>query len=283
MNNKVLALGAMFLMLVFAPFALADSHSMSPLATVGNAPPVIYYMALDAGSYDPTEASTTTVSITARVRDDNGVGDINDSEFKTEVDDVASFVSAVAKYTNASCVTADLSATEREYNCTWSMDYWDSAGTYSTQVTAGDNTGTVSNGTADGAPTYSYTTLVASGIDSTTISFGSVTTGTTNNPATENPITLNNTGNANLSINVTGADLTGNGHTYVVGNFSVDLDSNPTGEQALTSSNAQIVGASILQGNDGTPSPTEELYWFADTPTGLKPASYSGTWTLTQW
>lgn len=162
------------------------------------------------------------------------------------------------------------------------MDYWDDALTYSTQVTAGDQVGTVSNDTSTNAPTYAYTTLIATDIDSLSISFGSVTSGTSNNPASENPTTLSNTGNANMNINVTGADLTGGIYTFAIGNFSVDLDSNPAGEQSLTTVSTQVAGASIPIGSDGTPSPTEELYWFADVPT-IQPETFTGTWTLTQY
>jgi len=288
--HQALTAGSIILMLVsmIPVIAIADSHGLTPSATVGNDPPVITSMALDDTSYDPTEASTTRVTLTFNVSDNNGVGDLDDSKVKVEVDDANSFASPVAKYTNTSCIVVqDISSTVRQYRCSWNMDYWDEARTgadsYSTRVTAGDNAGTVSNDTTTNAPTYDYTTLVATDIDSTSISFGSVTTGTENNPATENPTTLNNTGNANLYINITGADLTSNGFTYAIGYFSVDLDADPTGEQTLTTTNTQIAGASIPKGTDGTPSPEEELYWFADTPTGLNPATYTGSWTLTQY
>lgn len=283
--TKMLTLGTMFLILMgMAGISVADNHSMSPSVTVGNTIPDIYYMALGTSSYDPTESNTTGVNVTIRVRDQNGIDDLDDSAVKLEVDDTGTFSSAVAKYTNTSCVAvSNISGTEREYYCEWDMDYWDEATTYSTQITAGDQAGTVSNDTSTNAPTYTYTTLVATDIDSLSISFGSVTVSTSNNTATENPTTINNTGNADMYMNVTGADLTGGAYTYAVGNFSVDLDSNPAGEQVLTTSSTQIAGASIARGSDGTPSPEEELYWFADVPTSLQPETYTGTWTLTQY
>lgn len=288
MDNNLKTLttfGTAFLVLsMFSVVVLADSHSMDSNVTVGNDAPVIDSMALDASSYDPTESGTTTVTLTFNVTDTNGVSDLDDTAVQVEVDNQSTFASAVAKYTNTSCVTLrDINGDTRQYQCRWDMDYWDSALEYSTQVTAGDQAGTVSNDTASGAPTYNYTTLVATDIDATTISFGSVSTGTTDNGATENPSTLSNTGNADLYINTTGADLTSNGYTFAVGNFSVDVNSDASAEQSLTTSSAQIAGASIAQGSDSTNSPTEELYWFADVPVGLNPATYTGTWTLTQY
>jgi hypothetical protein len=285
-NQQILALGTMFLLLVGIPaIALADNHNMSPSVTVGNEPPVIYYMNLDNTSYDPTESSTTPVTMTIRVRDSNGVATLNNSALKTQVDDTSPFSSAVAKYTNITCTPlSDLSATEREYKCSWDMDYWDTALTYATKVYAGDKSGAnVNNDTTTNAPTYTYTTLVATGIDNTGIGFGSVNIGSTNNPATQNPTTLNNTGNADLYINVTGADLISGIYTYAIGNFSVSLDGVPSSEQYLTTSSSKITGAAIAKGTDIAPSPTEDIYWFVDVPTGLQPLTYTGTWTLTQY
>jgi hypothetical protein len=283
--KQISTLGTMFFMLFAIPaIAFADQHSMSPTTDVGNSIPSIYYMALDDTSYDPTESSTTKVTLTLRVKDPNGIGDLNDASVKAEVDDAKPFSSAVAKYTNTTCTkTSDISGTQREYKCSWDMDYWDTALEYSTKVTAGDQAGTVFNNTATNAPAYNYTTLIATDIDSTAVSFGTVTIGSTNNPASENPSAVSNTGNADLYINVTGASLTGSGYTYAVGNFSISLDGVPTVEQYLTTSSVKITGASIAKGTDGTPSPTENLYWFADTPNGVRPVSYSGTWYLTQY
>jgi hypothetical protein len=284
-TKEMITLGTMFLMLMGIPaIALADIHSMSPSVTVGNSAPNIYYMAVGSASYDPTESSITKVNITIRVRDLNGIGDLDNSAVKLEVDDAATFSSAVAKYTNTSCIAVqDLSSTEREYYCETDMDYWDEPTTYSTKVTAGDQAGDVFNDTSTNAPTYAYTTLVATDINSLSVTFGSVTVGTLNNPATGNPTTIDNTGNADLYLNVTGANLVNGGNIFGVGNFSVDLDSNPTGEQVLTAISAKKTGASIARGSDGTPSPQEDLYWFADVPTGINPLTYTGTWTLTQY
>lgn len=104
-TKQMLTLGTMFALIMgMAGIAVADSHSMSPSATVGNTAPNIYYMAVGSGSYDPTESGTTRVNITIRVRDPNGVDNLNDSEVKIEVDDAGTFSSPVAKYTNTSCV-----------------------------------------------------------------------------------------------------------------------------------------------------------------------------------
>jgi hypothetical protein len=246
-----------------------------------NSIPTIYNMSLPSATFDPTENGTTVITATIMVRDADGVADLNDTAVKSEVDDSEYFSTPEARYTNTSCIVVqDLSSTEREYECSWSMDFYDDPAEYSTRFTAGDMSVIVSNDTSEGSPNYQYSTLVASVVTSANITFGTVILGLENQSASSNPTTITNTGNIGLFINITGKDLTGNGHTFGISNFSVSLDGTPTAEMVLTNISHKIrvggVNAYILDGV----SETENLYWFVDVPLVMLPISYSGTWVL---
>lgn len=266
---------------------IADSDSLTPNVTVGNTVPNIIYSDTALASYDPSEGGSTYVVMTINVTDENGLADLNDSKCECQVDDAGTFVAPVVKYTNSSCtVIGDVGST-RKYACTVKMDFWDSAGTYSTKVFAGDAASTVSNDTAGGAPTYAYTTLVASNVSTTSITWASAVVGVSNQASGINPLVVTNRGNSQLKINITGSDVT-NGNIITVGNFSVDLDNNAgNGEQALTISSALInvdsEEATVAQGSDGTPSPVEQIYFWADIPSGTATGSYTGSWTLDEY
>jgi len=275
---------------IIPAMTFADSDSLTPSVTIGNDDPNIIYMDSDLASYDPTEAGTTYVTLTINVSDENGADTLDDSSLTVEVDDAGTFATAVAKYTNSSCIVlSDPDANTRIYECTVSMDYWDSAGTYSTNISIEDTQGgSTFNDTASGAPTWAYTTLVASNVSTANITWATAVIGQSNQASDINPLVVTNRGNAQLKLNITGSDVVDGGSTITVGNFSVDLDNNAgNGEQNLTTSSAQISvdsqDATVAQGSDGTPSPTESVYFWADIPSGQNAGTYTGSWLLEEY
>lgn len=281
-SGSAFVMATMLLSMLAISVIAADQHGMLPVLSIGNTPPEITSMVIGAGSYDPTESANTTVTINMNVSDVNGVADLDDSLVYVNIDDAATFVTAVGKYTRLCTPTVNWSATVREYQCVTDLEFYDLAGTFSTNMTAGDSNGTVWNNTATNAPTFTYTTLVASTIDTTTINFNGVTLGQNNAPAVDNPSVLTNTGNANLVMNITGADMTGTvfADTIGVGNFSVSLDSTPTAEMVLTTGTQQIIVGAVNATAPAGASSTENLYWYVDVPASLQPDSYTGSWTL---
>lgn len=280
MSSAAIVTAFMLLTLLAFPAIAADSQNMNPSATVSNELPVISGMAVAAASYDPTESANTTVTININVTDANGVGDLDDSKVSLDLDDAATFVTAVDKYTRSCSPTANLSATTRSYTCTTDLEFYDGAGTYSSNISAGDKTSDIFNNTATNAPTFSWTTLVAATVDDAGISFGTVSLGVNDQTASENPTVVTNTGNADLYMNITGADLTGVTYTFDIGNFTVSLDATPTAELALTTSAQQIIVGGVNATAVAGASSTEDLYWFVDVPATMNPDVYTGTWVL---
>jgi len=241
------------------------------------AAPTIDSVVFDS-SYTPTEAGTTYASIKFNVTDTDGVANLNDSQCRCDVDDQATYAESYAS--NTSCAASDIDADTTEYTCGIGMLYWYATGTWSVNVTAGDDATLVSNATG----TFTYDQLVASSLDTTAVAFGTITniqygtTVTDSNAAT----IITNTGNKVLSLAVAGAAATAGANSLSAGNFSVDTDSNPTGAMALTTGSQAISGASVPI-EDITPGGnTEDIWFFFAVPNPLLPGSYTSAWTLAE-
>ena len=241
------------------------------------AAPTIDNVELNA-SYSPTEAGTTYVSIRFNVSDSDLVANLNDSLCRCDVDDQATYAASYAS--NTSCAAIDIDADTREYSCSIAMLYWYAAGTWSLNVTAGDDATLVS----DSTKTFNYSELVASSIDTAAVEFGAITYVKYGTTVTDSnaPTTITNTGNKVLSFSITGATATAGANVVSVGSFLVDTDSNSEGALALTTGSQAISGASAPI-EDITPGGnTEDIWFFFAVPNPLLPGSYSSTWTLTE-
>lgn len=217
---------------------------------------------------DPVENSTVQVDVFVNVTGTSF--DVGSCSLYNPNGSIREWVFAVENIINL---------TFTELNCSFIMQYYHIAGTYNISVWA-NNT----NGESDSASkAFAYTTLVASFVNDMSIRFNVVALGQENQSAVNNPTVITNTGNADLHLNITGADLTGAVYakTIGVGNFSVSLDATPTAEMALTAGSQQIVvggvNASVIAGVLST----EDLYWYVDIPaTPPQEDTYNGSWTL---
>ena len=286
--NKQKANPVLFLLMaiVAAFVAQADSDSLTVQAIGINGEPIVENCAVDTLSYNPTENSVTTVIIRFNVTDTNGVGDLNNSLAKIELDDnETAFVSLYESATNTSCSSSDIDSDTRQYTCGVPMQFWfQHQHNYSMRCSAGDNNDTtlVSFTTLNA---FDYTQLIASSIDGTTVDFGTITTSQFGNTLndTNAPINITNTGNTLLAtISITGANLTEVGKPDIdIAQFSVaDFSAFNASAQVLNTSKQQITSVSVPL-EDATPGGnTDDLFAFFTVPVTLQPGSYSGTWTL---
>jgi len=265
----------------------ADSDSLTVQTTGANNDPTVDNCLVDNTVFTPTENSITTVTVTFNVTDGNGVGDLNNSLAKVELDDnETAFAALYESASNTSCTSTDIDADTRQYTCSVSMEFWfQHAQNYSVRCYAGDKNDTAQvSSTALNA--FDYTQLVASSVDGTTVDFGTITSslfGTTVND-TNSPINITNTGNTLLAtISITGANLTQVGKPDIdIGQFSADdVDTyNSSTAQSLTASKQQITGVTVPLEDSVTGGNTDSLWSFFTVPGTLEPGSYSGTWTL---
>jgi len=290
-RNKQKITPVLFLLAIatigLAVFVQADSDSLTVLTSGVNSDPTADNCLLDSISYSPTENSTTTVTVKFNVTDTNGVGDLNNSLTKVELDDnQTAFTALYESATNTSCTSSDIDLDTRQYTCGVEMQFWfQHQQNYSVRCYAGDKNDTLLVSSTN-LNAFDYTQLVASLVDGTTVDFGTITTGlfgTTVND-TFSPINITNTGNTLLSnISITGANLTQAGKPDInIGNFSADdvATYNASIAQTLTTSKQKITGV-LVPLEDATPGGnTDSLWAFFTVPSTLEPGSYSGIWTL---
>ena len=144
----------------------------------------------------------------------------------------------------------------------------------------------VTHSEAESATVNSY---VDTSITSATISFGSLDPTTTNNAASENPITLTNTANSNTAVDVylQSTDLTGAG---TIGVSNIKVSKTAVGAKtSLVKSGANpewlSCAASPCIGNEGyvenlAKSTTQDFYFWLDVPGGQNAGAYTGTLSI---
>ncbi len=155
-------------------------------------------------TYTPTEAGSTAILFYVTMYDADGVNDLDDSSVKANFTMTGEEVRL-----NDSCVKigADLDAYRANYSCTVNMLYWDGNGQWNITVSGND----LGNQTAaiNTTKNFTYSLLKAMVINPTGITFPSMSPGDTNVNSSNDPTEVNNTGNYNGTINITGYDLLG--------------------------------------------------------------------------
>ncbi len=280
-----------FLLMAVVSLALvvwADSDSITAQVDGANYDPVVTDCAISDGNktQNPVESNTQAILITMNVSDANGVGDLNNSLAKVELDDALTFTALFeAGATNTTCTAGDINTTARQYNCTVYMQYWyQHATNYSIQCSAGDKNDSVLV-TKDAANAFDYTQLVASTVDGTTIDFGTITSGEFSTNVTDDnaPLNITNTGNTVLAnVSITAANLTQTGKSDIdVGQFWADDDNGVAGAQQLSTSKLQITSVSVPLEDSTAGSNTDSVWVWFSVPALLQSGTYDSTsWTL---
>jgi hypothetical protein len=108
-------------------------------------------------------------------------------------------------YTSTDCSYVETDSMNRDYSCNMSMNYWYDAGSYDLNITFTDLPKVVS---VEYSGECAYGQLVASSYDLSAVAFSGAGPGI-NNVAANQPITVRNTGNAELDLKMTAYDLSG--------------------------------------------------------------------------
>ena len=261
--TALLAAGLLVLLLSpLAHLASAVTATFTASATVGNSNPLVYYV-------DPSQSLTGAATTTATVyvffnaSDSNGYGDINVS-------------SAIARIRNGSeernsstCTLNQSSAQTTRIRCVITLYYFDSPGTWTINASVKDNASVYAENTSQ--------TLTVSNIDSITLVDASIafsgSPGASNVAATQNPQTVNNTGNLDYtSLNLTAYSFTSGALTIEVGNVTVNTsDSGGLGHVLINNTEVIMDTSSIANGVVAT----RDLYFWLDVPGGQPAGSYS--------
>jgi hypothetical protein len=239
------------------------------------------------GGVTPVEDSSTTTYVNILVCDPNGVNDIDDSA--TEV----SYVK-VGEDTrsNTSCVlVSDVNSYCANFTCQVTMWYWDLYGTWTINATAND----LGNQTAvyNDSYTFAINQLKALTISPAQLNWTAITPGDTNATANNDPTVVNNTGNYDGTLNITGLDLYGlitTAEVFRVSNFTAEVVNASCGtgdsEYLVNASQVLITGSLANPGNlsAGAGAGQEELYYCIPNVPQLSSQEYStaqlGSWTV---
>ncbi len=208
----------------------------------------------------PNEAGIRNVQFYFLVNDTNGYGDVLGAN--------ATFTNGTANRTNSSCIKLNnVGIDTQNFSCTIGMWYFDNPGQWNITIWANDTSNTQG---INSTTSFTYGTLTAfviqpnSTAGGTAFNFATINPGETNKTPTNNPMTLNNTGNVQINsgeIRVNATNLEGEtnaAYKLYANNFTIGINTGGsppvecggTGSTRLTDSTyTAITGAILPTGN----------------------------------
>lgn len=225
----------------------------------GNSPTVSSVDTISAQT--PTEGGLKAVTFSFNVTDADGISDINFTSTKANF----SYTSETPR-TNSSCINTInyTSVNTAQFSCTVSMFYYDAPVDWRINVSISDLDG---NFAYNDSKNMTYNTLYAFTMSPTNLSWPTIYASSTNVGSSNDPLTLNNTGNANgLAINITAYNLRGTTSPtqfIYADNFTVGASNScPEGTEPTNATEVIISGATLNRGGDS--SGTEDIYFCID-------------------
>ena len=246
-------------------------------ANLTNRAPDVYALST-ISAQDPTGGTTKTVVFNCSVQDLDGISDVS-------VVNATFYKTGETNRTDSTCSAVEtVNTTAKIYECSIDMQFYDATGEWNYQCYARDTSGLSDTMSS----TFTYNSLESWTMTPTSIGFGAIYLGGTDIGATDDPITLTNKGNYDLSgeIKVTALDLTGatNSSEYIpAGNFSVNIADAQGGDVLINNTAKTVTGTSLIKGE----SSTEALYFYLEEvpSSGLSYQVYNtvglGQWTIT--
>lgn len=242
--------------------ATTDTFSVS--TTVGNSAPQIVWV--EAPTETPNAGTTKVITIDFNVTDNNSVTDIDTASSSANITKAGE-----ADRLSTACWSVSNSSDQKtqRIRCNITIYYYDADGAWDICVYATDGTASDSDCTSSDLTMNSLDDI---SVVETSLSF-SGSPGEQDVAATENPLTINNTGNqVYTGIDLTAYNLTGGGDTIGATNFAVNTTaSGGPGNQLSHGSPVTITGASLNKGATAT----EELYFYLDIPSGITATTYN--------
>ena len=276
--------------------ASSATHTVS-LSITNNAP-AIANVTLPSIAWSITGDGTTKLHFSFIATDPDGVANLNDTIGSPRGAINFTLGPETVSEQNSSCTyISDVGGTAN-YSCEIPIYYWYMNGTWTINVSVCDiNYACAQNVTRN----FSLGVTPAMTITPAAINFGNLALGATNSTATDDPITITNTGNQNITlgnVRIKGIDLAGttDGKTLGAGNFTVGTGSGSGNDECVTTnSSTQLVNntatgiarAGLPRGNFSLSSTTanEKLFYcLRNAPLYLPIQDYNtnlgGAWTI---
>lgn len=279
--NSLVGLVALLAMLVIPMVFASTSGNLGAVLTIGNTAPTVPFVFCE--DVTPIAGSVKTITCIMNVTDNNGINDIVfDAQLINITNSSAVVVSTQCK--NTKNYTAERTA---QFNCSLNFIYYLEPGSnWDVYARAYDG--------EDYGTNYSNISITVNSLTSleivapaNNISFGTLAAGTQDNPAENNPVILNNTGNMRISqVNISANNLTG--HTVTTdriwaANFTANTADAPGGD-ALDEESEDAVTVSGSSIPYGLPADSKEsIYLYVDISVGLTAQEYSATKSGRAW
>ena len=234
--------------------------------TIGNSAPTIPFVnPLSAVTLNG--GATKVVYVVFNASDDNGYGDLNHTTAN-----VTLWKTGETNRSASSCTAQQNTTKVSVFNCSVTMQFYDSAGIWNISATVKDKASSTALNTTQ---TFTVNALDYVSQDVTAISWASASLGT-NDKEADSPMTLTNGGNQNYAfLNITGYDAMNGTNIIHAENFSVDSVTGATTTQVYMVNNTAVDVTSRIAGltTHGS-SVTEQIFFYLDVPSVLPSGEY---------
>jgi len=268
----------------------ADTGANTSTVTVlSYATPAVGTVILNEGNdITLTENVATTIQATATITDASGYTDISSIEGKIYRSGVGSGCSDDNNncYSDSACATSSCSGNSCTATCEydvwfhadptdtgspWVSEYWEA------WIKAIDASNASSSATSSGVE---MNTLLALELSTTTISYGSLNSGSTTESVNQTT-TITGTGNTSIDIYLYGTNLDSGSATISVGyqEYSLSNFSYASGTD-LTDVTSTVVEVVLSKPTSQPSTSTDDVYWGTEAPSVASKGTYSGTTTF---
>jgi len=183
---------------------------------------LVFNSTLTGANMNPTEYGSNFIFFNVTVTDADGASDINVSSVRASFNKTGETTRS-----NSTCSykSGEDTTNSKNFTCSIEMWYWDAPGSWTINVTANDlgNMTYINNVTT----VLAYGQLQSIVMAPNSLSWESVSIGATNQTSNNDPTTINNTGNYDVTsgnVQVQGINLYGATGDFInVGNFSSDI------------------------------------------------------------
>ena len=258
----------------------------------GNTLPTTSSVSIDSGAaaVNLTEGTTKTVSCVGVVTDDDGFADIASVTadlYRTSLGSTSA-LSTDNHYRltgDANCVPSGGSGSSETYTCDFTVQYYaeatdagsaNAADDWTCSMIAADAVGTG----AVSADTIEMNSLLALAVTAgDPIDYGNVDpnndTGSTNQT-----VTIQNTGNADMDPEISGVDMTNDGNSIAVGQQEYDPAAFTYGAGTALSGTPTATDLALSAPTNATEPVTDSVRWGIGVPNSTAPGTYIGTTTI---
>ncbi len=234
----------------------------------GNTAPVVSAIYYANATQSITESGVTNLTLSFLATDVDGVGNLNDTTAG-----VNTTIPGHPSRANNSCgLVSDINSSTANYSCVVPIHYFDLSGNWTITAFVSDTNGLMAQNTSN----FTLASTLAVTVGPSSLTFASISPSATNTTASNDPVTVNNTGNSNITTGnvrvqaITLIGATNANFNISASNFTVDVVTgagNPEcGNQTVMSnaSTTSIIDSILPRGNNsvgvGPGAGVEQLY-----------------------